>query len=237
MNRETTNRIRFVLEELVPPILRDSRLFRWLFRRYWGGLIDDLESFRARAHVVTEEEYADIYSALPRIQDGTDNSEACIARIASEALPGKILDVGCGTGELLRRLMAARNGESNEYTGVDFQIGDEAQLNTPGVEWIECPIEKLPFEDESFDTVICTHVLEHVLDLRHAIAELRRVCKQRLIVVVPKEREYRFTFNPHLHFFPYRHSFLKHVIPAAETAVCDYIGRDIYYREDRGPTR
>ena len=233
MNRETTNRIRYVLEELVPPALRDSRFFRWLFRLYWGGLIDDLERFRARAHVVTEQEYADVYSALPRIQDGTDNSEGCIDRIALEALPGSLLDVGCGTGELLRRLMAARNEPSATYTGADFQIDEQTRLETPGAELVECPIEDLPFEDDSFDTVVCTHVLEHVLDLQRAIAELRRVCRRRLIVVVPKEREYRFTFNPHLHFFPYRHSFLKHLIPPADGAICEYIGRDIYYREDR----
>ena len=232
MNRETTNRIRFVLEELCPPLIRDSGFFRWLFRRYWGGLVDDLEAFRSRAHFVTQEEYADIYTALPRIHNDTDNSLACIDRIASDALSGSLLDVGCGTGELLRRLIAAENGKPGRYTGIDFQIDEQTRLDTPGVDLVEGPIERLPFADESFDTVVCTHVLEHVLDIRRAIAELRRVCKRRLIVVVPKEREYRFTFNPHLHFFPYRHSFLRHIIPVPRDAVCEYIGRDIYYRED-----
>ena len=232
MNRETTNRIRFVLEEIVPPLIRDSRFFRWLFRSYWGGLIDDLEAFRSRAHFVTPEEYADIYSALPRIQHDTDNSQACIDRIVSEALPGNLLDVGCGTGGLLRQLMSNGNGEPGRCTGIDFQVDEQTRLNTSGAELVEGPIEQLPFADDSFDTVVCTHVLEHVLDIRRAIAELRRVCRRRLIVVVPKEREYRFTFNPHLHFFPYRHSFLRHVIPVPREAVCEYVGRDIYYRED-----
>lgn len=232
MDRETTNRIRFVLEELVPPLLRDSWLFRFLFRRYWGELVDDLEAFRSRAHYVTAEEYAAIYSALPRIQDDTDNSRACIDRIAADALPGRVLDVGCGTGELLRRLMKAKPARSNQYTGMDFQVSERTRLDTPGADLLECPIEDMPFEDDSFDTVICTHVLEHVLDIRRAVAELRRVCAKRLIIVVPKEREYRFTFNPHLHFFPYRRSFLRHVIPVPVDAICEYIGRDIYYRED-----
>ena len=35
------------------------------------------------------------------------------------------------------------------------------------------------------------------------------MARRRLIIVVPQEREYRFTFNPHLHFFPYPHSFLR----------------------------
>jgi ubiquinone/menaquinone biosynthesis C-methylase UbiE len=91
----------------------------------------------------------------------------------------------------------------------------------------------LPFDDGEFDTVVCTHVLEHVLDFRAAIAELRRVCKRRLIIVVPAEREYKYTFNPHFNFFPYPYSFLRAVHPVPATHCCTAIGRDIYYSEDR----
>ena len=79
--------------------------------------------------------------------------------------------------------------------------------------------------------MICTHVLEHVLDIRAAIKELRRVCRQRLIIVVPQEREHSFTFNPHIHFFPYPHSFLRHIIPIPENYRCERIGRDLFYME------
>ena len=48
-----------------------------------------------------------------------------------------------------------------------------------------------------------THTLEHVQRIDLALAELRRVAKHRLIIVVPKERPYRYSFNLHLHFFPY----------------------------------
>ena len=68
---------------------------------------------------------------------------------------------------------------------------------------------------------------------RKAIAELRRITRRRLIIVVPREREYRYTFNPHFNFFPYTHSFLRamHPVPAEHT--CVDIGRDIFYCEDR----
>src|SRR3546814_1023106 len=39
MRRETTNAIRTVLEEVLPPFVRDSAAMRWLFRRHWGHLI------------------------------------------------------------------------------------------------------------------------------------------------------------------------------------------------------
>jgi len=231
MKRETTNRIRYFLEEWLPPILRDSALMRWAFRRYWGNLVDDLENFRHRAHHVTEKEYFDIYAALPRIQEGTDNSDACIERIIDELVPGAIVDVGCGTGTLLERVMRARQSDNNSYTGVDITIDDDTRSRYGTVQFQEAMVESLPFEDNSFDTVICTHVLEHILDIRKAVAELRRICRNKLIVVVPKEREYRFTFNPHLHFFPYSHSFLRHMLPVPADAVCKLIGRDFIYCE------
>jgi SAM-dependent methyltransferase len=104
MKRETTNAIRYVLEELLPPAFRDSRFMRWLFRGYWGRLVCDLEDFRARAHHVGEQEYVDIYAALPRIHEGFDSSEACIQRIIESTGDGDVLDVGCGTGLLLKRI-------------------------------------------------------------------------------------------------------------------------------------
>jgi ubiquinone/menaquinone biosynthesis C-methylase UbiE len=232
MKRETTNRIRHVLEEWLPPALRDSSPMRWLFRRYWGRLIDDLEQFRATIHQVTSEQYADIYRRMPRIQDGTDNSEACIQRIGALLVGDTVCDVGCGTGYLLKALR--QGAGSRSFTGVDFQIDPATAANAPGASFVESAIETLPFADRAFDTVICTHVLEHVLDIPRAIAELRRIVARRLIVVVPLEREYRFTFNPHVHFFPYPHSFLRHIIPVPATARHQVVGRDLLYWEEAG---
>lgn len=230
MRRETTNAIRTVLEEILPPFVRDSGAMRWLFRRHWGRLVDDLESFRARIPFVTPEEYRDVYARLPRVQSETDNSALCIDRIARDMLGHSALDVGCGTGYLLHVL----HGRRPEFalTGVDFIIDDETRKRASGIDFQEANIERLPFADKSFDTVICTHVLEHILDFRGALAELRRVARRRLIVVVPQEREYRFTFNPHLHFFPYPHSFLRYVTPVPARHHISSIGRDIYYCED-----
>ncbi len=230
MNREMTNRIRFVLEDVLPPVVRDSRFFRRAVRLAWGEHIDRLASFRARAPFLTEAEYEALYRDHPRVHDGTDNSQACIRRIIADVVGSSVCDVGCGTGALLKRIRESRQSEGR-YLGVDFVIDDASALD--GIEYVAARIEKLPFADCEFDTVICTHVIEHLLDYRTAISELRRIAARRLIIVVPCEREYRYSFNPHFNFFPYTHSFLRAMHPVPDRHQCVNIGRDIYYLEER----
>ncbi len=230
MRREQTNQIRFVMEELLPPIVRDTALFKYMATLAWGSHITTLAEFRKAAPFVTAEDYTELYRAHPRVHEDTDNSRACIERIAADAIGPTLCDVGCGTGALLRRVREQSSETFTRMVGVDM-IGPDKPIGS-GIEFVSGWVENLPFEDKSFDTVVCTHVLEHILDLRGAIAELRRIVRRRLIVVVPREREGIYTFNPHLNFFPYSHSFLRAMIPVAPNHVCCDIGRDIYYMED-----
>jgi SAM-dependent methyltransferase len=232
LRRETSNKIRFVIEDLLPPALRDSGLFRRLAQHVWGNHVVDLAAFRAHAPFVSELEYEALYRAHPRVHSETDNSAACIDQIVRDAIGTSVCDIGCGTGHVLARVLAG-NREITRATGVDFVIN--GTVPRPGISYIEAKIEDLPFEDREFDTVICTHVIEHILDYRKAIAELRRITRKRLIIVVPREREAIYSFNPHLNFFPYVHSFLRAMIPVPTDHACVDIGRDIYYREHRRP--
>jgi len=233
MRRESSNRLRFVLEELLPPILRDSFLFRWIASLIWGRHIVALANFRRRAPFVTADEYESLYRSHPRIHDGSDNSEDCILKIVADVRGTSVCDVGCGTGLLLNRVRAERGGELQRLLGVDFVLA--ATRSHEGIDLVSAKIEALPFADDEFDTVICTHVLEHILDFRAALSELRRVAGKRLIIVVPRERESRYTFNPHLHFFAYSETLLRGLVPIPSNFECLDIGRDIYYREDLTP--
>lgn len=228
MKRENTNRIRFVLEDVLPAFLHDSRLFRHAASLLWGKHIAELADFRERAPFLSEAEYEALYKNHPRVHEGTDNSEACIAAICADVLGDSVCDIGCGTGYLLSRIRDACPSVSR-LAGVDFAIADANALE--GIEYVAAKIEDLPFADGEFDTVVCTHVIEHVLDYRKAIAELRRIARRRVIIVVPREREYRYTFNPHFNFFPYTHSFLRAMQPVPEAHACRDIQRDIYYCE------
>lgn len=221
-----------MLEEVIPPFVRDSSAMRWLFRRHWGRLIDDIEDFRARIPFVSAAEYKSIYERMPRIQNETDNSAKCLEAIVANIKGDTLLDMGCGTGYVVDWLAARRPDLS--LTGADFIIEAGTRERSPTIRFEEAMIEALPFEDGAFDTVVCTHVLEHILDFGKALSELRRVAAKRLIIIVPQEREYRFTFNPHLHFFSYPHSFLRYVTPVPPSHHIESIGRDIFYFEDRG---
>ncbi|WP_297984554.1 class I SAM-dependent methyltransferase [uncultured Chryseobacterium sp.] len=68
--------------------------------------------------------------------------------------------------EFLRRFKKMNN---LDYTSAD--------LFSPIVD-VKADILDLPFEDESFDIVICNHVLEHIEDDRKAMRELYRVMKK-----------------------------------------------------------
>jgi ubiquinone/menaquinone biosynthesis C-methylase UbiE len=141
-----------------------------------------------------------------------------------------VCDIGCGTGYLLERIRERHVDMVTRLVGVDFLFSQIPKI--PAVEFLAAKVEALPFGNREFDTVTCTHVLEHILDYRKALMELRRVTRRRLIIVVPREREVLYTFNPHLHFFPYSESFLRAAIPIPPRYECIDIARDIYYRED-----
>ena len=231
MRREQTNQIRFMMEELLPPILRDTALFKFAASLAWGKHISALAEFRKSAPFVTAEAYNELYRAHPRVHEDTDNSRACLERIAADAVGSSVCDVGCGTGAVLRHIRAHSHAPFVRMVGVD--LVEPEQPIGQAIDFVSGWVEDLPFADASFDTVICTHVIEHILNYRRAIEELRRITRRRLIIVVPRERESIYAFNPHLNFFPYSHSFLRAMIPVPDAHVCCDIGRDIYYREDR----
>ena len=87
-------------------------------------------------------------------------------------LVGKILDVGCDKA-VLRKLLP-----NVDYTGVDLAGDPDIRLNLED-------ISKLPFNDGTFDCVVCTDVLEHLDNLHHIFGELVRVTKKHLIISLP----------------------------------------------------
>jgi len=153
-----------------------------------------------------------------------------LAEILAWIVGPTVLEVGCGNG-----FLSAQMRDRYTVTATEIHIHAELKTACHGVTLLEAFAEALPFADASFDTVICTHVLEHVVDFGAAVAELRRLYKKRLIVVVPRQRPYKFTFDLHLHFFPYPHSLLLAVGNAVARQQCFSAGGDLFYVEEQEP--
>ncbi|MFI5350495.1 MAG: methyltransferase domain-containing protein [Elusimicrobiota bacterium] len=99
------------------------------------------------------------------------------------------LDLGCGAGNLLELLQGG-----GRLVGVDLSETMLAQarlrlIGRPEVEFVKASAETLPFSDGIFGRVVCSEVLEHVLDPVKVIVEIRRVCRPgaRVVFTVPNE--------------------------------------------------
>lgn len=89
-----------------------------------------------------------------------------------------ILDVACGTG-ILTRVIAERIGSGGSVSGVDANPGMLAVANrmAPGIEWREGDAEALPYEDDSFDAVLCQFGLMLFSAPKTALQEMKRVLR------------------------------------------------------------
>jgi SAM-dependent methyltransferase len=118
------------------------------------------------------EERLEKRNALLRSLSAGPDPEQVAFEVVAELSPKKILDVGCGLGELGLRFakelgaevkaidVSPRMVELSRARGVDAQLGD---------------VEHLPFPNDTFDCVFAGWVLYHVPDLPQAIRECARV--------------------------------------------------------------
>lgn len=194
----------------------------------WGRNAGRFIAFRDRVRTMDDEEYASFYAVLTPIFGECDLNRACVDRILAECVGANVLDAGCGRGRLAELIALADPG----VTVVGADMVPPVDVAQPNLSFVQGWLGRLPFTDESFDTVVCTHTLEHVLDLDGALADLRRIARRRLILVVPRERETKYPFNLHVHFFPYVHTFLNRIRAPQGRFACQVLQGDIYYREE-----
>jgi len=184
-------------------------------------------NFKDQVYSLSPQGFLEVYqrTASVHIQRDSDLNSACLKQLLTDICGSRMLDVGCGRRHLAESLAKA----GHQVTGIDQIV---PTMRDSSVGYIEADITNLPFADNEFDSVNCAHVLEHVLDYKRLLSELRRVCRRKLIIVVPKQRPYRFTFDLHVHFFPYEHSLLIATSPCKNKRRCVTLGGDLYYCEE-----
>lgn len=101
-------------------------------------------------------------------------------------LNGRLLDFGCGSKPYKKFFIV------NEYIGVDFvnegHPHDNEQID------VYYDGKTIPFPDNSFDSILCSEVFEHIFNLPQILVELNRVLKHggRILITCPfvwKEHE------------------------------------------------
>lgn len=128
-------------------------------------------------------------------------------------LKGKLMDFGCGR-KPYENLFSV-----NEYIGVDIEkSGHDHALSKVDVYYDG---KTIPFPAETFDSIFCSEVLEHVFNLDEMLMELNRVLKKggQMLITVP------FCWNEHetpYDFGRYSSFGIKHALQQRGFEVVEY---------------
>lgn len=125
--------------------------------------------------------------------EGPDAREVLFQAVV-ETQPARILEVGCGEGELAERLQRELGAEviavdqSERMVEITRGRGVDARLGN---------VERLAFADGSFDCVVAAWMLYHVADLDRALAEIARVLAGdgRLVAVTNSSEHLKELFD------------------------------------------
>ena len=99
-----------------------------------------------------------------------------------------ILDIGCGTGELLALLL--RDNPSIKCYGIDFSPNmlEMARTKLPNrVELKEGDAEELPYHDNQFDLVVMSFTFQYLINPQAILEEVYRVLKKNGRLVIADE--------------------------------------------------
>lgn len=206
MHRNFTNIIRTLMDEWIPPVIRDSKWFMYPFFYYWyrgdHNTIKAYMNFKSRVYQMTHDEYEHFYThqransrAASRI---TDLNDACIQFMINnlDSSATTLLDIGCGNGYFLQQLSQLQR---LHLFGCD--VMPEKNLGD-SITYLQGNLLQLPFADKSFDIVTCHHTIEHIPSVYQAIAEIKRIAKKQVMIVTPRQRYYYYTLDEHVNFFP-----------------------------------
>ncbi len=146
-----------------------------------------------------------------------------IYRAVKKKLPtfnGKVLDIGCGQSPYKFLL----NESQTQYYGVDIVDAEKFDYHNKDITPFNG--EDIPFENDFFDHIICTEVLEHVEKYQKLVDEMHRVLRTggKGIITIPFSARYHYI--PY-DYFRYTPSSLKTIFEKFKTVTITNRGTDV----------
>lgn len=120
---------------------------------------------------------------------------------AAELAHGRLLDIGCGN----KPYLAMFRDRVAAYIGCDVIQSSENLVD------VVCPATELPFADGSFDTVLCTQVIEHVAGHGSLLTEAARVLKPHGLLILSAPMYWPLHEEP-FDFFRFTEHGLRHLL-------------------------
>jgi len=145
-----------------------------------------------------------------------------------------ILDVGCGDGRIMTSLDSRFH-----VAGVDYALSSLRHIGSNG---IRASSGCLPFEDRSFDLVLCSEVLEHIPEASYVptLNEFERVSKRYILITVPyreklrllftKCQQCRAVFHAYGHYRAFSNSQLSSLFPNYKEVNTAFYGRRVPFQ-------
>jgi SAM-dependent methyltransferase len=120
---------------------------------------------------------------------GARQKAANIARVCRKIPVSSVLEIGCGTGAVLRELGAMNFGKYYVATDISPAAVEFAQQSCGPLlsKAYVGPADSLPFPEKSFSVAILSHVVEHLENPVCAVRAASRVAEY-VVVEVPTER-------------------------------------------------
>lgn len=124
--------------------------------------------------------------------------EAILGLLGKDLIDKKILDIGCANGLFGKELEKL----GGKVTGIDIseKAIKLAKKNISEAKVVDLNEGKLPFADNSFDTIVASEVLEHLFAPEELLKEIKRILKSDGVAVITA---------PNLLYWGHRLKFLK----------------------------
>ena len=128
----------------------------------------------------------DLYQELFEVEDHHwwhQHKRAIVHKLLDRfCKPGKLIDVGAGTGKILSELQLKKW----QVFGIDGEqeASHLSKLRGVKVKLLDLTLNKLPFADNSFDAALSLDIIEHLPDDVGLISEIYRILKPGAILII-----------------------------------------------------